>query len=259
MSVELTIKRLGVKAELYLKKNAPTILTCVGAVGVVATTVAAVKATPKAIDILKREKEEKGEELTKLEVAKYAAPVYIPTMLLGAGTIACIFGANMLNKQKQASLMSAYALLDRSYKDYRNKVEEMYGDGTNSEIRGELAKDKYDKDDIIDEDEDDGKILFYDEFSQRYYRATSETVLRAEYEINKQLSDYGSAYLNDYYDLLGIDRVDYGDHLGWSSAQMYETFWDSWLHFHKTKVVMDDGLECWIINFTEPFVNFADY
>lgn len=258
MNIGKTLAKLSKGTELYVRKNAPTILTCVGAVGVVATTVAAVKATPKAMDILKREKEEKGEELTKLEVVKYAAPAYIPTILLGAGTIACIFGANMLNKQKQASLMSAYALLDRSYKDYRNKVEEMYGDGTNSEIRGELAKDKYDKDDIIDEEED-GKILFYDEFSQRYYRATSETVLRAEYEINKQLSDYGSAYLNDYYDLLGIDRVDYGDHLGWSSAQMYETFWDSWLHFHKTKVVMDDGLECWIINFTEPFVNFADY
>lgn len=245
------------KAELYLKKNAPTILTSVGAVGVVATAVTAVKATPKAIDILEEATNEKGEELTKLEAIKHAAPVYIPSILIGAGTIACIFGANSLNKRKQASLMSAYALLDRTYKDYRNKVEQMYGDGVNDEIKGEIVKDKYKDEDIVDED--DGKKLFYDDFSQRYYRTTTETVLRAEYEINKILNETGGAYLNDYYDLLEIERVDYGDHMGWSSAQMYEMHWDSWLHFNKTKVVMDDGMECWIIEFTEPFIDFEEY
>ncbi len=246
------------KAGLYLKKNAPTILTCVGAVGVVATAVTAVKATPKVVKLLEANEAEKGKELTKMEVVQTAWPHYIPAAVIGTASIACIFGANVLNQRKQAALMSAYALLDSSYKTYKNKVEEMYGNSVNDEIRGEIAKDKYAEEEI-DADEDDGKKLFYDEFSQRYYRATTETVLRAEYEINKALNECGGAYLNDYYDLLGIDRVDYGDYLGWSSAQMYEMYWDSWLHFRKTKVVMDDGLECWIIDFTEPLVDFEEY
>ena len=49
------------RSKLYLKNNASTILTCVGAVGVVATTVSAVKATPKAMRLLDNAKKEKGE------------------------------------------------------------------------------------------------------------------------------------------------------------------------------------------------------
>ena len=107
--------------------NSSTILTCVGAVGVAATATMAVKATPKAIALLEEAREEKGEELTKLEVIDVTAPVYIPAAIAGFSTIACIFGANILNKRSQAALMSAYALLDNSYKEYMRKSEELYG------------------------------------------------------------------------------------------------------------------------------------
>ena len=45
------------KTQTILKRNAPTILSCLGAVGVVATTVSAIKATPKAIEILEEQEE----------------------------------------------------------------------------------------------------------------------------------------------------------------------------------------------------------
>ena len=73
-----------------IKKNAPTILTCIGAAGVVTTTVMAVKATPKALEILKDAEEEKGEKLTKWEKINVAGPVYIPAVITGAATIALI-------------------------------------------------------------------------------------------------------------------------------------------------------------------------
>ena len=115
-------------SRLVLKKNGATILTCVGGVGVIATTVMAVKATPKALLLLEEAKKEKGEELTKVEVVKTAAPAYIPTAVMGVSTIACIFSANMLNKRHQAALTSAYALLNQSYKEYRGKVVDLYGE-----------------------------------------------------------------------------------------------------------------------------------
>ena len=47
------------KAHLFLKHNSGTILTWIGAAGVVVTSVMAVKATPKAISIIREAKEEK--------------------------------------------------------------------------------------------------------------------------------------------------------------------------------------------------------
>lgn len=245
----------------FVKKNSSTILTVLGAAGVVGTAVMAVKATPKAMELIELAEEEKGEELTKWEKVQIAGPSYIPTIMFGAATVGCIFGAQFLSKRTQAALTSAYVLLDQTHKEYKNKVKELYGEDGDKLIRAAVAKDNYEEKDQeeYDDEYEDGKTLFYDEFSKRYYRVTKETQLRAEYEINKMLSQAGGASLNDYYDLLEIDRQDYGEFMGWSAAQMSEMFWDAWLYFHHTKVDMDDGIECYIVDYTEPFIEFEEY
>lgn len=253
------MKNLLTVSKRIIKKNSSTILTCVGAAGVVGTTVMAVKATPKALKLIEEAEEEKGEELSKWEKVQIAGSTYIPSILIGTGTLACIFGANLMNKRTQAAITSAYALLDQTHKEYKNKVKELYGEDVDKLIRAAVTKDHYEEEDNDEDEYEDGKTLFYDEFSKRYYRVTNETQLRAEYEINKMLSECGGASLNDYYNLLEIDRQDYGEFMGWSAAQMYEMYWDSWLHFRHTKVEMDDGMECWIVDYTEPFIDFEEY
>lgn len=57
-------KRVG--RQLY--RSSPTILTVVASVGVIVTTITAVRATPKAIKLLKEAEAEKGENLTKVEI-----------------------------------------------------------------------------------------------------------------------------------------------------------------------------------------------
>ena len=240
----------------FLKRNASTILTCVGSAGVLATTVLAVKATPKALDLLEKAKEEKGEDLTKLEVVKVAAPSYIPSVLTGAGTIACIFGANILNKRTQAGLTGAYVLLDSSYKEYKKKVEEMLGKDAQEEIQAELAKDKYDNIDIKVEDD---TILCYDEFSKQYFESTAYKVQYAEYTINRNIQMMGWATLNDFYDLLDIPPIEGGDLLGWSEGGNLARYWQSWVDFGHSTAIMDDGLECKIVTmFMEPYLDFED-
>ena len=101
--------------KLFVKRNSSTILCCAAAAGVVATTVVAVKSTPKAMRLIQEQEEAKGEKLTKLETIKVAGPTYVPSILLGVSTIACIFGANAIDKKQQASLVSLYSLLDSSY------------------------------------------------------------------------------------------------------------------------------------------------
>ena len=251
------MRQLLHKTEVFLKRNSSTILTCVGAVGVVATAVLTAKATQKAVRIMDAAEEEKGEALTTTEAIKAAGTVYIPAVVVGASTIACIFGANALNKRQQAALMSAYALLDSSYKDYQNKVKEIHGEDAHWNIKKEIAKDKYEDEGF---DFGDDKQLFYDEFSERYFEARMEDVLRAEYEINKKISVWGGAELNEFYELLGLEPVDYGYFLGWSSGGLMEMTWSDWLDFYHEKTLINDDLECILITMsTEPMYDYEYY
>ena len=247
--------------QLFLKRNSSTILTCVGAVGVAVTAIMAVKATPKAITLLENAKEEKGEKLTKWETVKTAGPVYIPSIVTGAATVACIFGADVLNKRQQAALVSAYALLDQSYRNYKTKVDELYGEEAGEKVRESIAKDKYEekKEDIV-QSADSDKQLFYDFYSGRYFESTIADVIWAEYEINRALATYGGVGLNEFYNFLELDELPEYSEIGWSAGQMSETYWEYWIDFDHEKTMIDDDLECTIIHMPlEPLMGYLDY
>ena len=226
-------------SKLFLRRNSPTILTFLGAAGVVATSIAAAKATPKAMALLEKTKEEKGEELTKLEIVKVAGPAYVPAVAIGASTIACIFGANALNKKTQASIMSAYALLDTSYKQYKSKVKELYGENSDQNVKKEIAKDKFKDNDIHINNE---KILFFDFYSLRYFESTERLVLKAENRVNELLKLYGRASLNDFYESLGMPTAYTGYELWWNVQKCPS------VEFTHDITTMDDGLECCVIS-----------
>lgn len=156
-----------------------TILTCIGAVGVVITAVLAAKGTPKAMKAIEDAADEKVSygELTKFEIVKAAAPAYVPAVVSGVATIGCLFGANILNKHQQASLTSAYALLDTSYKKYKGKVKELYGQATDDNIVKEVAKDTYEEEAEAREIPK-GKALFFDSASLQYFEADMDDVIQ---------------------------------------------------------------------------------
>ena len=239
---------------IFLKKHSSTILTITATIGVVATSVATAKATTKANDILQKAKNDKKEELTKTEKIKLVAPSYIFPVIIGASTIACVVGANVLNRRQQAALASAYALLDTSYKKYKNKVKELYGEETYNNIIDEIAKEDikdvhisapevistYHQD--LDEADMGEPRLFYDEFSRRYFETTFEKVLLAEYHLNRNFILRGCAALNEFYDFLGLENTNYGNVLGWT---VYEGI--CWIDFNHRKAIIGDDLECYII------------
>ena len=177
--------------------------------------------------------------------------------MTGLTTLACIFGANALNKRQQASLISAYALLDNSYKEFKAKTEELYGEDAIKQVRNEIAKDKYDDIDIVVEDD---RQLFYDDFSGRYFESTMADVVHAEYMLNRDLAIGTYVCLNEFYDRLGIPPVDGGDELGWNGCELSDMQWYSWIEFHHEKVIMDDGLECCIIEMrSDPTADYLNY
>lgn len=241
--------------QLFVKRNASTILTVVGGAGVVTTTVLAIKATPKALVLLDNAHEQKGEDLTKLEKVKVAAPVYIPTIVTGVTTLACIFGANMLNKRQQAALMSAYALLDNSYKEYKKKVEELYGEDANDQIKKKLAEDNYEPTNVKDDEK-----LFYDEYSGQFFKSTLAKVKVAEYNLNRNIHTRGWGELNEFYEELGIDDFEEYSALGWSEGGNYEMYWQAWVDFQHTKATLEDGTEYFVLStFEEPYVGYEEY
>lgn len=246
------MKGLVRSSQTFIKRNASTILTVVGGVGVVTTTVLGIKATPKALTLLENAKKEKGEELTTLEKVKVATPVYIPTTISGVATLVCVFGANVLNKRYQASLISAYALLDNSYKEYKVKVEELYGENANEHVITEISKDKYEEKELKENEH-----LFYDAFSGRYFTSTLARVAEAEYIVNRDIHTYGWSELHLFYDYIGLKDVEGSKALGWSEGGNYEAYWQSWVDFKHKRTFTDDGKEyITLIMFQEPYPDY---
>lgn len=252
----------------FIKRNAATILTCIGSAGVILTTVTAVKATPKALKKLDEAEKEKGEKLTNIEKIKMAGPSYIPTVLIGVGTISCIVGAKVISKRHQTALVSAYALVDSSFKEYKHKLKELYGEETHNNVINAIAVEKVDPDlvvrgsymcsecDLSKEEACGEPVLFYEEYGNRYFETTIEQVISAEYHLNRNYALREYTVLNELYEFLGLETTDYGSVLGWAPTDEGKY----WVEFNHRKVVLDDGLECYILEMPfEPTYEPWDY
>lgn len=264
------------KAERFLKKSSPTILTCIGAVGVVATAVMAAKATPKAVQLVRDNSRINHDgdpnAYTKKEAVMACWKCYIPTAVVGGSTIACIFGANALNRRQQAALASAYGLVSRAYQDYKRKVKENFGEAAHRDIMRQIAAEHSNNlspyvpgiagtTSLEFEGANEEDRLFYDAFSERYFHATISQVLQAEYHLNRNFTLRGGAALNEFYELLGIEKIHGGDDIGWWVDPECEFYW---IDFNHSRAMIDDGLsgevECYIIETSEPpRVPPADY
>lgn len=243
------------KSNLFIKKNSATILTVVAAAGVITTSVLSAKAGVKASRVLAHKEEEKGEKLTFEETISAVWTIYIPPIVAGVSTIACVFGANILNQRQQASLASAYALIDNSYKEYKAKLKELYGEEAHNNIVDAIAAEKCDEVHIsaggltstyTQEIESDAEPrLFYDEYSGRYFETTIEKVLLAEYHLNRNYILRGFARLNEFYEFLGLEPTDYGETVGWDiCGEIY------WIDFNHRKILIgddNDSFECYVI------------
>ena len=238
-----------------LRRSSPTILTALGIVGVVGTAVTAVRATPKALRLIKAKKDElETDKLAPMELVETTWKCYIPSVLIGVGTVTCIIGIGVMDKRNQAALTSAYAMLNESYKQYRQAAKKVYGNDADDKIHAEMAKDaKVASSDWgyqgyqvynMDMDPESERLLFYDLISKKYFTTTMAAVLNAQYHVNRNLALRGDCSLNEYLSFLGIDGVANGDEMGWDRTYMVEEMNTYWLDFDNQKTTLEDGLEC---------------
>lgn len=224
------------KIRTQLKRGSPTILTCIGAIGMLITTISAVKATPDAMERIKYDSRfnHDGDSYayTKAEAVKSAWRCYIPAATFGLSTLACMFGANALNKQQQASLASAYMLLNKTYKEFAKK-------DIDGSIRKAIVKDKIADEDISVGDE---TCLFYEfNYGELFERRRSD-ILSAEHRFNQLFISRGYASLNDFYELIDLPTSEIGETIGWGQDEGYP-----WIDFEHELVELEDGMKCYLI------------
>lgn len=199
----------------FLRKNGGTLLAIGASMGVVLTAIETGKATIKAEKLMELNKDI-PEYDTRQKVLD-CWHFYIPAAVVGAGTIGCIVGANMLSRKEIARLSAAYMALGKTYQEYRRQVAERIGREEEQQLHASVAEEvKRDKDgDVI--------RLFYEPATKRYFHATMADVTQASYWFNRELMTEGCVSVNAWCDYLCSDELPFlpdGDERGWCM-----TFW----------------------------------
>lgn len=217
-------------------KHSPEILTGIGVAGMISTVIFAVKATPKAMDLIEEERKRKLHEATveearewsedggiplkPLEVVKVAWKPYVPAIISGVASAACIIGANSVHAKRNAALATAYQLSTKALTDYREKVVETIGEKKEIAVRDKVAKKQ-----IEDSPKNDaqviitgkGNTLVYDVHSDRYFRSDIDKIRTAVLNLNERMINGSEMYisLNEFYDEIGLKHTSDGEKVGW--------------------------------------------
>lgn len=208
-----------------VEDNKTTILTGIGVAGTVTTAVLSGRAGLRAGRILEQHEnrlvleEDPDNDWTVKEQLWHIGPLFIPaagTCLLAV--TATIF-ANRLSAKETAAMAAMYSMSDKTFQEYKEKVQEKLGQNKETALRDEIAQKR------VDDNPPDnrtviitgtGDVLCYDVLTDRYFTSTVETIKRAENEINAELLNHDMVSLSRFYEEIGLNVTPYSDSVGWS-------------------------------------------
>ena len=235
---------------LFMKKNSPTILTAIGVSGMIASTIFAIEATPKAVKLIEEKKQElKVEKLTPIETVRMTWKCYIPTVVLTVLSSGCIAGANSVHAKRNAALATAYTISETALRENKDKVIETIGEKKEQAVRDAIAKDKIDKNPVSKSEviiTKKGDTLCFDPWSSRYFKSDPEKVRKAINDLNYQLIHDGMVSLNEFYYILGLDGTRAGEDLGWNVNKGGQ------VNFRFSSQIADDETPCLVLEFVNP-------
>ena len=215
----------------YLKKHEPELLVGIGIAGMISTTIMAVKATPKALELIELEKKYpshngetlseavKTKSLTRTEIIKAGWKPYLPSIILGTASITCIIGGTTINTKRNAALTTAYAITENAFTTYKNKVIETIGEKKEKNLRGKIAEDNVKNDPPVSSQvviTSRGNTLCKDSISERYFRTDIDKVRKAINELNRRMTIENYISLDEFYYELNLKPMKHADRLGWS-------------------------------------------
>ena len=258
LNIMTSLSRTFGKAKFTVKKHSPEILITAGVVGTVTSAVLACKATLKVNEVLEESKEtiEKihtatelgvtnaGKEYTEEDSKKeltivYAqtgiklVKLYAPAVVLGALSITAIVTSNNIQRKRNIALASAYATLDSSFKGYRSRVIERFGEDLDRELKYNIKAQEVEEV-VVNEDGSETVTTktvnaidpsTIDDTSRIWYEGNPGWSKDPEYNLmylkkqqsfaTKTLQLEGHLFLNDVYEMLGFPKTAAGQVLGW--------------------------------------------
>lgn len=166
---------------------------------------------------------------TGLELAK----LYGPAVLTGSIALTCILASHGIIHKRNTALMAAYTAVDTGFKDYRKRVVDRFGKELDQELRYNL-KTKEIEETVVDENGNKTTVkktvnVVEDAELSNYACCftTGCTGWTKDPEANmiflklqekyaqERLEAVGHLFLNEVYDMLGINRSAAGAVVGW--------------------------------------------
>jgi len=253
------------RSGLFIKKYSPEILTTVGILGMVGTTVLASRATIKAGPIVEQIKDDKLEikydvenqaelehNLNPINVNKEISKVYVrgglklaklygPTITLGLSSIACIVAAHGIMQRRTVAIAAAYKALETTFAEYRKRVIEVVGEERETDIRTNREDvtvsdgEKTIKMVVADIDGYSPYARFFDQMSQHWSKEAEYNLMFLKTQqnyANDLLRARGHVFLNEIYDMLDIPRSKAGQMVGWVMSKNGDNFIDFGMYDH---------------------------
>lgn len=279
-SVTRTFNNIGFK----LQKRSPEILLAAGIVGAVVATVMACKATTKAGEIAETTKDaldeiheakekgitKAGKEYTEqdnqkdlaivyVNTAKEYAKLYAPAIMMGAASISSILLSHRIQKRRNVALATTLAATTKSFKDYRSRVVERFGEQVEKEIRYNLKA--HETEEIVTDEKGEAKTVkrinnipaaegwdpsqyspyavIFDETNSSWLTSTdyNRYYLKArQNQATDMLRARGHLFLNEVYDMLNMPRTKAGASVGWLFDPRRPELGDSYVDFAMIEV-----------------------
>lgn len=247
------------KAVMKLKKHSPEILVVAGIAGTVVSAVLACKATTKVAEILDETKgtldtihegmetgaingqEYTNEDGKKDTVVVYAqtgmklAKLYGPAIILGTLSVTSILASNNILRKRNVALGTAYAAIDKSFKEYRGRVIERFGEQVDTELKYGIKAKKFEEIEVDPETGKEKKVkktvmvadpnlqsdyaVYFDSKSRNYETNPdyNRMFLKAQQAFaNDKLQTRGHLFLNEVLDDLDLPRTPAGQIVGWT-------------------------------------------
>lgn len=254
-----SVNGVASKTVMKLKKHSPEILVVAGIAGTVVSAVLACKATTKVAEILDETKGTldtihegmetgaiNGQEYTtedgkKDTVVVYAqtgmklAKLYAPAIILGTLSITSILASNNILRKRNVALGAAYAAIDKSFKEYRGRVIERFGEQVDTELKYGIKAKKFEEIEVNPETGKEKKVkktvmvadpnlqsdyaVYFDSKSRNYETNPdyNRMFLKAQQAFaNDKLQTRGHLFLNEVLDDLDLPRTPAGQIVGWT-------------------------------------------
>lgn len=242
----MTLMAIVKQAEKLAADHSPQILAGVAVAGTVTTAILTGKATIKACKIVNvhRYDQDPSAEvfITNKQIVEKTWKLYIPALASGVLTVATIITATQIGTRRTAALAAAYAVSEKAFVEYKEKVVEKIGEAKERSVRDDIAQDRVRETPMEEPDlfvAGGGKVLCFEPGTARYFMSDMETLKKAQNDLNYQVLNNLYASLSDFYDLIGLERTKFSDDMGWNSDRLLELKFSTVLADDKPCLVMD--------------------